>query len=97
MPLTASTSNVPDVLNCMYEKHNVVSMRPNATCCDATTSLSATDNRDRLQAYVVHTVWLIEVRPHLQANNQSLFGYFSSRKTLVLSKTFGDVLIFKFG
>lgn len=87
---------MPDTNSCNFEKHRVLSLSWVASCCNATTELTATDGKNELRDYLDRDIWLINVRPETYDFNNSLFTYFNSSKRIILFKEFGDIKIYEF-
>ncbi|MFH1590251.1 MAG: glycosyltransferase family 39 protein [archaeon] len=80
--------------SCNYNNHNLLALKWDAICCNDSTGLTATDEKNTLGDYINETVWLISVKEKLYA--VPLFDYFNENMNLTLSKKFGEIKISKF-
>lgn len=80
--------------SCNYNQHNLLALKWDAICCNDSTPLTATDDKNTLRYYTNETVWLISVREKLYA--VPLLDYFNDNMNLIMSKEFGEIKIYKF-
>lgn len=83
--------------SCNFNKHGILSLNHRAECCNDSTILTSTNERNELKDYVEGTIWLIDSQSDFYDVNKGLFNYFKDRKEITFNRTFEDwIEIYKF-
>jgi mannosyltransferase len=83
--------------SCLFEKHNVLSLNYLAVCCNATTKVTATNSRDRLDDYTNGTLWVVMPSAEKYPNSDKLIAYIAREKKVEEQVTFTkDIIVYKF-
>jgi hypothetical protein len=82
---------------CLYEKHKVISLSNQASCCEDSSKTTSDDEMETLGTFLDRPIWLIADRGTTIGSNESIYSYLLTRKNIVSSKNFaGNLVVIKF-
>ncbi len=83
--------------SCLFEKHNVLSLNYLAVCCNATTKLTATNSKDKLDDYTNGTLWVVIPSAEKYPSGDKLVDYIVREKKVEEQVIFTkDIIVYKF-
>jgi len=85
-----------NIYSCNFDQSRILSLNWKVDCCNDSTKLTATNDKNQMKYYINKTIWLISVRPELYDVGNRLYEYFYKRKNLVFSREFKGIEIFRF-
>ncbi|USN45924.1 MAG: glycosyltransferase family 39 protein [Candidatus Woesearchaeota archaeon] len=71
-----------NVYVCNFEKHNIVSLNNQTSCCSDDSLLTSTLEQNTLSDFLTNTIWLVSVRSTEYVVDPGLFNYLSEQKSL---------------